>query len=58
MIFKVMFTGFAVQEYPRDSVGQIWSAILGNTFESIDTFVHYGLILMLPLLIFSTWLSK
>jgi len=53
-----MFTGFAVQEHFRDGVGQIWRAILGNTFESIDTFVCYGLILMLPLLIFSTWLSK
>ncbi|KAK7281554.1 hypothetical protein RIF29_09651 [Crotalaria pallida] len=47
-------------EYQRDSVGQIRNTILSklNTFESIDAFVCYGLLLMLPLLIVSTWLSK
>ncbi|XP_027908708.1 putative GPI-anchor transamidase isoform X2 [Vigna unguiculata] len=52
------FNNLTAEEHFRDGVGQIWRAILGNTFESIDTFVCYGLILMLPLLIFSTWLSK
>ncbi|XP_057431429.1 uncharacterized protein LOC130724251 [Lotus japonicus] len=28
-----------------------------NTFESVDAFVHYGLLLMLPLLVVSSWLS-
>ncbi|KAK7282069.1 hypothetical protein RIF29_10587 [Crotalaria pallida] len=47
-------------EYQRDSVGPIRNTILSklNTFESIDAFVCYGLLLMLPLLIVSTWLSK
>ncbi|KAL5067180.1 hypothetical protein RYX36_018067 [Vicia faba] len=40
-------------------VGQLWNTILNqlNTFESTDTFVCYGLVSMLPLLIVSTWLS-
>ncbi|KAL2347380.1 hypothetical protein Fmac_001380 [Flemingia macrophylla] len=48
------------EDYVRDSVGQIWRAILStvNTFDSIDTFVCYGMLLMLPMLIFSTWLSS
>ncbi|XP_019417178.1 PREDICTED: putative GPI-anchor transamidase [Lupinus angustifolius] len=47
-------------EYQQDSVGQIWKTILSNvnTFENIDAVVCYGLILMLPLLVVSTWLSK
>ncbi|XP_020222602.1 putative GPI-anchor transamidase [Cajanus cajan] len=54
------FNNLTAEDYIRDSVGQIWSAILSNvnTFESTDTFVCYGLVLMLPLLIFSTWLSS
>ncbi|XP_058723965.1 GPI-anchor transamidase-like isoform X2 [Vicia villosa] len=41
-------------------VGQLWNTILNklNTFESIDAFVCYGLVSMLPLLIVSTWLSS
>ncbi|KAJ1410326.1 Peptidase C13, legumain [Sesbania bispinosa] len=48
------------KEYLQDSVGQLWNTILSNvnTFESIDAFVCYGLLLMLPLLIVSTWLSQ
>lgn len=40
-------------------VGQLWSTIVSkvNTFESIDSFVCYGLLSMLPLLIVSSWLS-
>jgi len=41
-------------------VGQLWSTIVSkvDTFESIDAFVCYGLLSMLPLLIVSLWLSK
>ncbi|XP_027353842.1 putative GPI-anchor transamidase isoform X3 [Abrus precatorius] len=44
----------------EDRGGQLWNTILSsvNTFESVDAFVCYGLLLMLPLLIVSTWLSK
>ncbi|XP_047171118.1 GPI-anchor transamidase isoform X1 [Vigna umbellata] len=52
------YNNLTAEEHFRDEVRQIWRSILGNTSESIDTFVCYGLILMLPLLIFSTWLSK
>ncbi|WVZ02110.1 hypothetical protein V8G54_022916 [Vigna mungo] len=52
------YNNLTAEEHFQDGVRQIWTAILGNTSESIDTFVCYGLILMLPLLIFSTWLSK
>ncbi|WJX72291.1 hypothetical protein P8452_56184 [Trifolium repens] len=40
-------------------VGQLWNTILNkvNTFQSIDAFVCYGLVSMLPLLTVSTWLS-
>lgn len=49
-----------MQEYLRDSVGQLWNTVLSNvnTFESIDAFVCYGMLLMLPVLAVSTWLSK
>ncbi|XP_022634209.1 putative GPI-anchor transamidase isoform X2 [Vigna radiata var. radiata] len=52
------YNNLTAEEHFQDGVRQIWTAILGNTSESIDTFVCYGLILVLPLLIFSTWLSK
>ncbi|KAL2347379.1 hypothetical protein Fmac_001379 [Flemingia macrophylla] len=54
------FNNLTAEDYVRDSVGQIWRAILStvNTFDSIDTFVCYGMLLMLPMLIFSTWLSS
>ncbi|TKY73153.1 GPI-anchor transamidase [Spatholobus suberectus] len=54
------FNNLTTEEYLRQSVGQLWSAILSNvnTFESIDAFVCYGLLAMLSLLIFFTWLSK
>ncbi|TKY58888.1 putative GPI-anchor transamidase [Spatholobus suberectus] len=54
------FNNLTAEEYLRDSVGQPWCAILSNvnTFESIDAFVCYGLLSMLSLLIFFTWLSK
>ncbi|MCH85776.1 GPI-anchor transamidase-like protein, partial [Trifolium medium] len=37
-------------------VGQLWNTILSkvNTFQSIDAFVCYGLVSMLPLLTVST----
>ncbi|XP_004488386.1 uncharacterized protein [Cicer arietinum] len=40
-------------------VGQLWNTILSkvNPIESIDAFVCYGLVSMLPLLIVSAWLS-
>ncbi|CAK8534343.1 unnamed protein product [Lathyrus sativus] len=43
-----------------NGVGQLWNTILNkvNTFESIDAFVFYGLVSMLPLMIVSTWLSS
>ena len=49
-----------MQERLQDSVGYLWNTILSNvnTFESIDAFVCYGLLLMLPLLVVSTWLSQ
>ncbi|KAL5146796.1 GPI-anchor transamidase [Glycine soja] len=54
------FNNLTAEKYLQYSVGQLWSVILSNanTFESIDSLVCYGLLLMLPLLIFSTWLSK
>ncbi|KAG5066583.1 hypothetical protein GLYMA_04G156000v4 [Glycine max] len=54
------FNNLTAEKYLWYSVGPLWSAILSNanTSESIDTLVCYGLLLMLPLLIFSTWLSK
>ncbi|KAK7327769.1 hypothetical protein VNO77_21860 [Canavalia gladiata] len=54
------FDNLNAEEYLQDSAGQLWNTILSNvnTFESIDAFVCYGLLLMLPLLIVSTWLSK
>ncbi|KAK7320149.1 hypothetical protein RJT34_04883 [Clitoria ternatea] len=54
------FNNLTAEEYLPDSVGQLWNTVLGNvnTFESIDAFVCYGLLLMLPLLTVSTWLSK
>ncbi|KAK7304134.1 hypothetical protein RJT34_15206 [Clitoria ternatea] len=54
------FNNLTAEEYLPDSFGQLWNTILGNvnTFESIDAFVCYGLLLMLPLLTVSTWLSK
>ncbi|XP_061340527.1 uncharacterized protein LOC133287006 [Gastrolobium bilobum] len=48
------------EEYLHDSFGQLWNTVLSNvnTFESIDAFVCYGLLLMLPLLVVLTWLSQ
>nr|ACU17348.1 unknown [Glycine max] len=54
------FNNLTAEKYLWYSVGPLWSAILSNanTSESIDTLACYGLLLMLPLLTFSTWLSK
>ncbi|KAK7390609.1 hypothetical protein VNO78_25921 [Psophocarpus tetragonolobus] len=54
------FNNLAAEEYLRYSAGQLWSAIHNNVniFESVDAFVCYGLLSMVPLLIFSTLLSK
>ncbi|XP_027353850.1 GPI-anchor transamidase isoform X4 [Abrus precatorius] len=54
------FNNLTTEEYLQDRGGQLWNTILSsvNTFESVDAFVCYGLLLMLPLLIVSTWLSK
>ncbi|KAI4308031.1 hypothetical protein L6164_031150 [Bauhinia variegata] len=48
------------EEYLQGSGRYIWNAILGNadTVENVDAFVCYGLLLMLPLLLLSTWLSR
>ncbi|XP_015960878.1 uncharacterized protein LOC107484846 [Arachis duranensis] len=63
------FNNLTAEEDQHDEAGQcifcamdsghLWSFILGNvsTHESVDFFVCYGLVLMLPLLVFSTWLS-
>ncbi|PNY09461.1 GPI-anchor transamidase-like protein, partial [Trifolium pratense] len=48
-----------LEEEHFHGVGQLWNTILSkvNTFQSIDAFVCYGLVSMLPLLTVSTWLS-
>ncbi|CAL5207674.1 unnamed protein product [Lathyrus oleraceus] len=54
------FNKLSRKEHYFLGVGQLWNTILNklNTFESIDAFVCYGLVSMLPLLIVSTWLSS
>ncbi|KAL5099412.1 hypothetical protein RYX36_003739 [Vicia faba] len=54
----LMETGFTMQER-FDGVGRLWTTILNkvNTFESIDAFVCYGRVSMLPLLILSTYVA-
>ncbi|CAJ2642014.1 unnamed protein product [Trifolium pratense] len=55
---EAQFNKLSTEEHFH-GVGQLWNTILSkvNTFQSIDAFVCYGLVSMLPLLTVSTWLS-
>ncbi|XP_028753082.1 putative GPI-anchor transamidase isoform X1 [Neltuma alba] len=53
-------SNLSTKENSRHSFGQLWNSILSKstTPENVDAFVCHSLLLMLPLLVVSTWLSR
>lgn len=55
-----IISDLSTEEKSLDSFGQLWNSILSKVTatENVDAFVRRGLLLMLPLLVVSTWLSR
>ncbi|KAK4263581.1 hypothetical protein QN277_028973 [Acacia crassicarpa] len=56
---KDQVSNLSTEENSQDSFGQLWNSVLSKvtTTENVDEFVCHGLLLMLSLLVASTWLS-